>query len=127
MSIKSQIELLNRIKEKYSLHEYVDGGGLIYLYPNYLYKYSYPWLVRQSANSMFIYIHIISDYKLTPMKGFMDFSSLDSSVKTLNIFDTDAIFNILDRINEENNKIIQEMKQYAVRYKLKTIENDFVK
>lgn len=125
--MSKQADFIYKLKAKYSLHEYNDSSGLIYLYPNYLFNYGHPWIIRQSNNELFIYVNVVTDYKLTKMKGFMDFTKLDSHIKTICIFEEDRIFNLLDFITKENNKIIQKMKQYQVECKLKVIEDDFVK
>lgn len=125
--MSKQNDFIYKLKAKYSLHEYNDSSGLIYLYPNYLYNYSYPWLIRQTNNELFIHVNVVTDYKLTKMKGFMNFTSLNSHLETICIFEEDRIFNLLDSITKENNKIIQQMKQYQVECKLNDIENEFVK
>ncbi len=125
--MSKQTDFIYNLKAKYSLHEYTDSSGLIYLYPNYLYAYSYPWLIRQSNNELFIHVNVVTDYQLTKLKGFMDFTRLDSHIETICIFEEDKTFKLLDSITKENNKIIQRMKQYQVEYKLKVMEDDFVK
>lgn len=125
--MSKQTDFIYKLKAKYSLYEYNDSSGLIYLYPNYLYNYSYPWLIRQSNNELFIHVNVVTDYRLTKMKGFMDFTSLNSHTETICIFEEDRVFELLDSITKENNKIIKKMKQYQVEYKLKVIEDDFVK
>lgn len=121
-----QTDFIYELKAKYSLYEYNDSSGLIYLYPNYLYNYNYPWLIRQSNNELFIYVNVVTDYALTKLKGFMVFTSLNSHTETICIFEKDKTFELLDSITKENNKIIQKMKQYQVECKLKVIEDEFV-
>lgn len=125
--MSKQTDFIYSLKTKYSLHEYNDSSGLIYLYPNYLYKHCYPWLIRQSNHELFIHVNVVTDYELTKRKGFMDFTILNSHLETICIFDEDKTFNLLDSITKENNKIIQQIKQYQVECKLKVIENEFVK
>ena len=127
--LKSQLDFLKKIKEKYSYYEYIETIGsnpYIYLYPNYLYLYSYPWLVKTSDNSMCILVNEVTKYKLAEMSNCMDFITISSNIKVFSIFDEENVFKCLDNINEINYKIIQKMKNYQVKCKIKSIENDFV-